>query len=166
MDLRSVYPEFLTDVNALVCPKNRNDVRSELQEVVQEKARDWKVINFLVAQNYCYLGWAIHDEGDLACFLNAPDKKAGENVVFDGHTLYWLRDGVKECFTKDPGDPNESLCIQAEIPVAFDNPATHAHAPNGVNVLFLDGHVEFVKLPKDAAFRQALETIIQARRRG
>ena len=166
LDLPSVYPEYLTDPAILLCPHNPNNDTSKLQEALHRTPPDWDTLHRIAAQNYCYLGWAIHDAADITLFLNAPDKKPGEDLTIDGHTLFWLRDGVEQHFLKDVHDPAESARVQNSIPVAFDNPATHAHKPNGVNVLFLDGHVQFVKLPKDATFPQALEVIVKAGRRG
>ena len=189
LDLRSVYGEFLSDWSILICPdieynqrptnafsmipyilrrtlwKNSEKTpRETLRHVFEQNPPDWDTAHRIAAQNYCYLGWAIHDAADITLFLSAPNKKPGEDLTIDGHTLYWLRDGVEQHFLKDVHDPAESARVQNSIPVAFDNPATHAHKPNGVNVLFLDGHVQFVKLSKDASYRQVLETIIQAGR--
>ena len=68
-----------------------------------------------------------------------------------GTTIYHLREGVERFLINDIADPAESARAQSEIPVMLDALSTTAeyfnHVPAGCNVLFLDGHVRFVKYP-------------------
>ncbi len=162
-DLRTLYPEYLSDPVILLCPTNPAFDRDALMKAFQQTPPDWDTAHRLISKHYCYLGWAVHSKEDIELLLSARDKKPAEDLKTDGHTLYWLREGVEQRFVTDPQDPAETARIQSGIPVAFDNPAAHAHVPNGVNVLYLDGHVQFVKLPPDASLRQALEIILDAK---
>ncbi len=88
---------------------------------------------------------------------NNPDKEP----VFregsgGGQTLYRLKDGIERFFITDINNPAGSSQAQSSIPVVFDGLGSGEHAttaivdsfnhvPGGCNVLFMDGHVEFIK---------------------
>ena len=67
----------------------------------------------------------------------APGKGAG-----GGDTIPKLREGVTQRFIKDIDNPAASAVSQSDIPVIIAQPKP---AEGGANVLFMDGHVEFVK---------------------
>lgn len=66
-------------------------------------------------------------------------------------TVYRLREGIERFLITDINNPAASAKAQSEIWVAGDALATepnvtvYNHIPGGSNVLFLDGHVEFMK---------------------
>jgi len=82
-----------------------------------------------------------------------------------GGTLYRLREGIERFFITDINNPAASAIAQSELPVMFDFFASSAtgaaakaggggqgvgkfnHVPGGSNVLYMDGHVEFVRYP-------------------
>ncbi len=79
-----------------------------------------------------------------------------------GDTLYRLREGIERFMITDINNPAASAMAQSEVPVMFDAIATGTemvpkmiavgigkfnHVPGGCNVLYMDGHVEFVKYP-------------------
>ena len=47
---------------------------------------------------------------------------------------------------EDKNNPAEAAKEQSLIPVMCDNPSTSPHTPKGINVLYLDGHVEFLRM--------------------
>jgi prepilin-type N-terminal cleavage/methylation domain-containing protein/prepilin-type processing-associated H-X9-DG protein len=73
-------------------------------------------------------------------------------------TLYRLREGINRFLITDINNPAASAKADSEVPVMFDiinssvdsggnwTSATN-HLPGGSNVLFMDGHVEFIKYP-------------------
>ena len=71
---------------------------------------------------------------------------AGNN---GGNTLYRLREGVERLLITDINNPAGSSRAQAAIPVMWDFTSTfvadYNHAPGGSNVLYMDGHVTFVR---------------------
>ena len=71
---------------------------------------------------------------------------SGEDV-----TLYRLREGIERFFITDINNPAGSAVAQSELSVMFDEVTTNAtsfnHTPGGSNVLYMDGHVEFLKYP-------------------
>jgi len=124
---------------------------------------------------YVYLGWAIEDRmshaanianletniTNLFTALNTtPDNTV--QVVHDdwhviagtgngnGDAIYRLREGVERFMITDIDDPAGSARAQSELAVIWDeisgDEASHFnHVPGGCNVLFLDGHVEFLR---------------------
>lgn len=63
-----------------------------------------------------------------------------------------LREGIERYLVTDINNPAGSSYGQSMIPVAFDaldlaNIDEFAHVPGGCNVLWMDGHVEFIKYP-------------------
>ncbi|NIA13745.1 MAG: DUF1559 domain-containing protein [Nitrospiraceae bacterium] len=68
-----------------------------------------------------------------------------------GNTLYRLREGIERFLVSDINNPAASSAGQSAIPVMWDHLTTQvedfAHVPGGGNVLYLDGHVTFVRYP-------------------
>jgi len=71
-------------------------------------------------------------------------------------TLYRLKEGIERFFITDINNPAATTTAQSEIVIMFDHigPPTSSqgyntfnHVPGGCNVLYMDGHVEFVKYP-------------------
>jgi prepilin-type processing-associated H-X9-DG protein len=61
------------------------------------------------------------------------------------------REGIARFFVTDINNPGASAKAESELPVMFDHVSTVAanfnHVPGGINILYLDGHVEFEKYP-------------------
>ncbi len=70
-----------------------------------------------------------------------------------GDTLYRLRDGIERFLITDINNPAASAQASSAVPTVWDhistNVADFAHVPGGGNVLYLDGHVEYVRFPAD-----------------
>jgi prepilin-type N-terminal cleavage/methylation domain-containing protein/prepilin-type processing-associated H-X9-DG protein len=68
-----------------------------------------------------------------------------------GDTVYRLREGIERFMITDINNPTASAQAQSTVAIMADLTATKAeafnHIPGGSNVLFLDGHVEFLKFP-------------------
>ncbi len=75
-----------------------------------------------------------------------------------GRTLYRLKEGIERFMITDINNPAGSSAGQSSIPISIDSIASAGgnvgrnvprfnHVPGGANVLWLDGHVEFVKYP-------------------
>jgi len=66
-------------------------------------------------------------------------------------TVYRLREGIERFFITDINNPAASATAQSEIAVMHDVVSTeiswYSHIPAGGNILYMDGHVEFVKYP-------------------
>jgi prepilin-type processing-associated H-X9-DG protein len=101
---------------------------------------------------------SIYDGG----FLDALYSIFGDNTTYDddasfyntdiggeSETVYRLREGIERFFITDINNPAGSSKAQSEIAVMYDQVSTTVknfnHVPGGGNVLYMDGHVEFLK---------------------
>ncbi len=76
-----------------------------------------------------------------------------------GNTVYRIKEGIERFMITDINNPAGSATAQSSIVVMFDAIAATAagssnsrvwrfnHVPGGANVLYMDGHVEFLKYP-------------------
>jgi len=72
-----------------------------------------------------------------------------------GDTVYRLREGIERFCITDINNPAASAIAQSELWIMHDWLSTNAkqynHVPGGCNVLYLDGHVEFLRYPSEKA---------------
>ena len=78
-------------------------------------------------------------------------------------TIYRLKDGIERFFITDINNPAGSALAQSTMPVMFDLvstvPSQFNHVPGGSNILFMDGHVEFVKYPSKFPITKTFATL-------
>ena len=79
---------------------------------------------------------------------------AEKDVEFtDGRIIYRFREGIERFFITDINNPAASSKAQSELAIMWDELSTRTeifnHIPGGCNVLYLDGHVEFMRYPSD-----------------
>jgi len=71
--------------------------------------------------------------------------------VNGGDTMYRLREGIERFLITNVLQPAASNYSQSEIPVMWDHLTPQiigsCHIPGGMNVLYMDGHVEFSRYP-------------------
>jgi prepilin-type N-terminal cleavage/methylation domain-containing protein/prepilin-type processing-associated H-X9-DG protein len=80
-------------------------------------------------------------------------------------TMYRLREGIERFFITDINNPAATAKAQSEIFVMGDNLTTYEldtmnHIPGGSNILFMDGHVAFLKYPSTHPVTRAFATLI------
>jgi prepilin-type N-terminal cleavage/methylation domain-containing protein/prepilin-type processing-associated H-X9-DG protein len=67
--------------------------------------------------------------------------------------LYRLREGIERFLITDINNPAGSAMAQSEVAVMWDAialiPSNFNHVPGGSNVLYMDGHVQFIRYPSD-----------------
>ena len=72
----------------------------------------------------------------------------------DGNTVYRLREGIERFLITDINNPAASAKAQSGVFIMFDKISKtvkyYNHVPGGSNVLFMDGHVEFIRYPGNA----------------
>ena len=70
-----------------------------------------------------------------------------------GRTIYRFREGIERFFITDINNPAASARAQTDLAVMWDKISWRvqdfAHVPGGANVLYMDGHVEFIKWPSN-----------------
>lgn len=149
-DLQQLYPEYLTDLSVMNNLLGNSTTRA------------------------AYLGYAIMDEAAGLAFLEAyetygPAGLAGndldlnEDVGSNGPpTIFRLRDGIERLFITDINNPRAANSAESSIPVIFEIPTDRGG--RGGLVLYMDGHVEWVKypgrFPMTEAFIQRIESIM------
>ncbi len=88
-------------------------------------------------------------------------------------TIYRLREGIERFFITDINNPAASTQAQSSIPVMYDfsssSPSVGSswgttysqfnHVPGGSNVLYMDGHVEFLRYPSEYPVSRTWSTI-------
>jgi len=128
--------------------------------------------------SYIYLGWVIQKNAwvDPAADLllayatelgGIDESKLDQDITFpktqlDSHgeipvgtelTAYRFREGIERFFITDINNPAASARAQSEIAVQWDvvilDVASFSHVPGGANVLYMDGHVEFLRYPSE-----------------
>lgn len=183
----TVYPEYLSDVNVLMCPSDSNlqgDIAAGKWHCDWDRNQPcpckWN------SRTYIYFGWAFDETAipadpanpnpsnpqltdvnmdflwlmmDPAALGSKGDDISSNAAIIDkdyelpdsGKTVYRLREGIERFFITDINNPAASAKAQSEIPYFFDELSTDIHEfnhiPGGSNVLFLDGHVEFIRYP-------------------
>jgi len=98
------------------------------------------------------------------CVNNAPDRDFGDIVqgpngacptcdygLGGTDTVFRLREGIERALITDINNPGASARAQSDIFIMWDITSTLAsdynHVPGGSNVLYLDGHVDFIRYP-------------------
>ena len=90
-------------------------------------------------------------EASLNDFTVELPANEGTQIGGDGNTIYRLKNGIERFLITDINNPGETAQSQSTIPMMWDHISTLAkdfnHVPGGANVLYLDGHVEFLTYP-------------------
>ena len=105
------------------------------------------------------------------------DFSEGENIDtgwFDralssgDYNAYRLREGIERFYITDINNPAASASAQSEVWIMFDTigqPGSTSidfnHMPGGSNVLYMDGHVEFVKYPGKTPVSRAYAGLVR-----
>jgi prepilin-type processing-associated H-X9-DG protein len=108
---------------------------------------------------------------DLIAGVNTWASGGTDPSVYDndlshgGVTAYRLREGIERFFITDINNPAASALAQSEIFVMSDDisgdfSGNFNHVPGGGNVLYMDGHVEFIKYPGETPFSRFWATFI------
>jgi len=93
--------------------------------------------------------------------LSGSQLTIDNDKTVNGVTLYRLREGIERFFITDINNPAASAVAQSDIWVMCDklggrfDIAEFNHIPGGGNVLYMDGHVEFVRYPGESPFTRA-----------
>lgn len=184
-DIDAVIPEYLNDMQVLICPSASGGATPLEQwdeggtlcgwwANVDGFSNNGRVENCeVVGHPYAYIGWALDDQaieeerrlsGNLEALELGVIEQA-ERLLEDPRyalvdweipggiggreTFPRLRDGVERFFIADINSPGASAQSQSTIVVMWDMIADIAehfnHVPEGGNVLYMDGHVEFGK---------------------
>ncbi|MFC1734869.1 DUF1559 domain-containing protein [Candidatus Hydrogenedentota bacterium] len=172
---RCIYPVFMTDHNIIFCPSDKNaDEELARLEEVNEQGK-YSLRYEFKDYSYTYLGWVINGTNEYKALELAIDGAKNEhgqlskvfverdidlttlspgNGNMGRNTLYRLSSGVeKHLKTKPAGGGLPKVVPSDRIPVMWDKLPTDPsesvtfNHPGGSNVLYMDGHVEFITYP-------------------
>lgn len=151
----SVYPEYLTGPNVLVCPSDE-DVNAP--GTIDDKS-------------YHYLGYALASDDEAMAFLESYPGFIDQGVDFTqdlpaptgrgsfGRDVF-LR--LREDVCRDSGVDSGELPVMFDASDSSGNMTVFNHVPGGANVLFMDGHAEFMWFPQDFPLSPAFQETLAA----
>ena len=166
-----VFKMFANEAKGGAFPLRSNEpgvFQPELPSIYPEYVVDKNIVDFITGKQgkqVVYTGYALTDEARGLAFLDTYRSKGGEairetDVTADNMELLNLREGVERFFITDINDPAASAKAQASIPIMWTMPGTLG----GGNVLFMDGHVEYIeypgKFPMTEKFITGLERVL------
>lgn len=133
--------DYMPDPQSLTCPAAGGDVGNKVDD-----------------HHYVYLSHALKDAAAVEFYAKgyvkahaqeSPLSSPMEDMTFDGYdgALIQMREGVERFFITDITQPFQSAMAQAKIPLLIEWPGHHKDIANGGNVLFMDGHVEYMPYP-------------------
>jgi len=188
----AVYPEYLSDTKVLICPSDSgqnidgwhigDDPKNGIApcEIGAQSYNywGWALSDTLVFANP-QTGPALSTVtiGDLnlanagvlefftwAMAASKPDLNAYDK---DYGSLYRLREGIERFFITDINNPGASAKAQSAIWIMWDDvsaarPDMMNHIPGGCNVLYMDGHVEFIKYGTDSPISKGMVQVLSA----
>ncbi len=188
-DGRAIYPEYLTDARILVCLSDE-DGQDEFDagrwwrtdDLGTSKIPDSVEPCLFDQLSYYYTGWLLRGEWmtDPATkdasrrFVTAFDEQMKKtdpdhdwtyiDEEDEAHAIFRLKDGIERFLITDVNNPARSVYAQSTIPVMFDKVSLKVvdfnHVPGGGNVLFMDGHVEFIRYPGDFPVSRAWAELV------
>lgn len=103
--------------------------------------------------------------GDIAGVNSATDQDANVGSPFGnagGGTVMRLKEGIERFLITDINNPAASAKGQSEIFIMWDSisggetTSGFNHIPGGSNILYMDGHVSFVKYPGEAPITESI----------
>ena len=190
-----LYPEYLTDINVLLCPSDANT--DNLSNWYQNSDPSTGIVQpcKIDAMSYNYWGWALSDtlvfadpsvgptleivgvldldlsdEDKLAFFefiMKQPKVEATDAPRFDQDfgCVYRLREGIERFFITDINNPSAGSLAQSELWIMWDDvSAARAeamnHIPGGCNVLYMDGHVRFLRYGGESPISKGMVQVL------
>jgi prepilin-type N-terminal cleavage/methylation domain-containing protein/prepilin-type processing-associated H-X9-DG protein len=187
-DMTGMYPEYLNDVNTLVCPSDQDGAKVKDGEWNLNGDPSQPILPCRMGTiSYNYYAWVLLDRIMLQPAIDPnqvtdiwnqllPDFLLGVTALADNLTAWsngtsngsffdedisqgevtaWrFREGIERFFITDINNPAASSLAQSELWVVQDdiqagNPDVMNHIPGGCNVLFMDGHVQFLRYPSE-----------------
>ena len=156
IDLERVYPEYLTDPKVLVNPSlpDAGEIEERLSKLLAESPVDWEEVTVLAARSYTYTNWSIQDNSEVKDlregYMQLAKADYDDDLEFGDRTFYRFREGIERFMITDINNPAGSAMAQSVVPVVFETilgkpPGAPFRKPAGCNVLYMDGHVEFIR---------------------
>jgi prepilin-type processing-associated H-X9-DG protein len=148
MEASSVWPEYLTDPGVLACPSSdRHDGRAFQLHAVAEHPHhqvDDYATDCIWGMDYTYTGYALSTDAAVVEFLDIY-REQGSGAIWDKE--------LRLSFPRLTRRLADDADFAASLPIMWDRFSSadehFNHLPGGSNVLYLDGHVAFVRFGDD-----------------
>ncbi|MBN4046847.1 hypothetical protein JYT90_00860 [bacterium AH-315-P07] len=152
-----IYPEYLTDPGIFISPAHPDAFKLEGAA---------NPIDLIDDHSFWYLGYTMLDDEAGTRFVEEYARRVREGEPLEGDwkvgskTVYALRDGIARFLITDINNPRVNSISNSKLPLMIERPNLHE---GGGNVLFMDGHVEFIeypgKFPMTRRFIEGLESL-------
>jgi prepilin-type N-terminal cleavage/methylation domain-containing protein/prepilin-type processing-associated H-X9-DG protein len=114
-----------------------------------------------ISQDFVTAFKAVMESASVEMFKNSI---TFTDIEGETHTALRLAEGVERFLITDINNPSKANISQSRIPIMFDrvdmDPTGFNHVPGGGNVLYMDGHVEFVKYPHEFPIIRAMAQFV------
>lgn len=178
-----LYPEYLTDVAIVACPGDpvfdpEKNFRLRSTGAHPESTVGVAHPDCITDMSYVYLGWLVMSDEEAEAFFEAYDKLSPDDydkdiIVPDGSgnaggtVIHRLQLDADRFLGEETGlDPEYP---GSEVPIAWDrpyvDPSRFSHQPAGGNVVYLDGHVDFIKYGEKFPMTEAFAKLLDERER-
>ena len=184
-DMQQMYPEYLNDVNVLQCPSDVDQQEGNWHfdhdpenpiDVCDAAAESYEYYGWVIREEHILLSGDPNADPPtlnpafigalgtvLLDYMNNYPNSTRYHDDYDGISpvMYRFREGIERFFITDINNPAASSQAQSEIAVCWDQVSENIardgfnHVPGGSNVLYMDGHVDFVKFPGEHPITRA-----------
>ena len=169
-DLRLLYPRYIKDPALLVRPSlNDPELLKAMEDALKASPPDYVKAHDLMARSYVYTGYVLLDESALSAFKSAVESAEKPDLESDIDTadrmLRRLKRDVEYFFVENRSDPQAAANTRATIPIMFEKAESTAFGrdPDGANVLYLDGHVDYVRFGSHFPVTADVQEVISGR---
>ena len=128
----------------------------DLMKLGEQADTSYIYLGFAVEDNTWLQGWATTQllmVALLPIFLNPDDDFELPHPTLGNLQVRRMREGIERFFITDINNPAGSAKAQSELAVMWDTISTSTndfnHIPGGSNVLYMDGHVAFIRYPSE-----------------
>lgn len=170
-DLRLLYPRYIKDPATLVRPSlNDPELVKAMTAALTQTPPDYDRAHELLARSYVYTGYVLLSDHDMNTFTNArfalKDINLEDKIETAKKNFIRLGKGVEVFFTTKYNDPQAVANTRATIPVLFETFSSigFARDPDGANVLYLDGHVDYVRFGTQFPVTERVQTLLEEHR--
>lgn len=185
-DANVLYPEYMTDASVAACPQDPDSDPATMFRLRSTADHPDSAVgdvhpDCVTDDSYCYLGWLVTSDEEAEAFFEAYDKLSREDykkdIVVpegrgnDGGTVLHRLETNAERFLPKPAEAGFDSASSI-IPILWDRPFTNSsdfsHRYDEVvagNVLYLDGHVEFVKFGEKFPMTETMARLLEERPR-
>ena len=186
----ALYPKYLQDASYLACPGDPHyDPKKNFRLISGEHHPDHDIgqthPDCITDKSYVYLGWMVMSDKEAEAFFEAYDNMSLEDYDNDvavpegwgnseGDVLHRLSWGVDRFLITEITYIGSGPSDARLVPIMWDRPYTdpsrfrHHHYETGEpagNVLYLDGHVEYVAMGEKFPMTETMARLLEERPR-